>query len=188
MSIDAYTGVKGGGAVAQLYKRLQARQDATWRLIDETYDGCLIRGVPLTHRPGGVDLVTVTIGGNDLLQNMGQPVEAYRQEFEQSYCRLLGRLQKLGRHKSRDTGIVTDATVIVGNIYQPAGFAKGLQAALDAVNGFIGEKVAAYGFHLADIAGAFLGHEGDYLCYGIEPTLKGASVITDLFERAAFGG
>ena len=59
-----------------------------------------------------------------------------------------------------------------------------LQATLEAVNGWIAEKVAAYGFRLADIAGAFLGHEAEYLCYRIEPTLKGASVIAGLFEQA----
>jgi hypothetical protein len=31
---------------------------------------------------------------------------------------------------------------------------------------------------------AFLGHEAEYLCYNIEPSLKGATVIADLFEQA----
>ena len=52
MSIDTYTGVPGGGAVAQLYRRLQARQDGLpWRLCDETYDGCTIAGIPLSRQP-----------------------------------------------------------------------------------------------------------------------------------------
>jgi lysophospholipase L1-like esterase len=97
MSISAYTGHADGGAVAQLYKRLQTRQDTAWRLIDESYDGCVMAGVPLTQRPGGVDLITCTIGGNDLLLNLHRGIDAYRPEFEASYRRLMGRLQKLAR-------------------------------------------------------------------------------------------
>ncbi len=192
MQIDAYTGVIGGGAVAQLYKRLQTRQDGPWRLIDETYDGCTMAGVPLTRRPGGVDLITLTIGGNDILQHRDCDPEKYRPEFEQSYRRLLGRIQKLGIHKSPDTGTVTDAIVVVGNIYEPdwgvlswAPFADDqAREILGHVNGFIGETVAAFGFRLADIHQAFLGNEASYLCHAIEPTLKGATAIADLFEAA----
>jgi hypothetical protein len=32
-----------------------------------------------------------------------------------------------------------------------------------------------------------VGNEAEYLCWGIEPTLKGATAIADLFEQAAFG-
>jgi lysophospholipase L1-like esterase len=185
MSIDAYTGVPGGGAVAQLYKRLQTRQDASWRLIDESFDGCTIAGVPLTHRPGGVDLITITIAGNDLLQNMYRKVEEYRPEFERAYCRLLGEIHKLARHTRN--GEVTDAIVIVGNVYRPAtDVSEHLLDVLDGVNAFIAEKVRNYGFRLADVHGAFLGHEEEYLCLGIEPTLAGATAIAGLFEEAAF--
>jgi hypothetical protein len=185
-------GVPGGGAVAQLHTRLQTRQDTPWRLLDETYDGCTMSGVPLTRRPGGVNLVTLTIGGNDILQHMDCNPEDYRPEFEQAYRHLLGRIQKLGIHKSPDTGTVTDAIVVVGNIYAPdwgalswAPFpADQAREILGHVNAFIAEKVRNFGFCLADIHGAFLGNEADYLCYAIEPTFKGASVIADLFEAA----
>ena len=80
------------------------------------------------------------------------------------------------------------ATVIVGNIYRPQGeLPPHLLAALDEVNGFIGRCVRGSGFRLADIRAALHGHEQEYLCLGIEPTLKGAGVVADLFEQAAFG-
>jgi hypothetical protein len=182
MQIDRYTGVQGGGATAQFYRWLQARQDGPWRLIDETFDGCVISGVPVTHRPGGVDLITLTVCGNDLLQNMNRQIDQYRPQFEQAYRRLLGRIQKLGRHIH--DGEVTDAIVIVGNVYRQAMLMpEHLLAVLDGVNAFIGEQVRKYGFRLADVAAAFLGHEEDYLCFGIEPTLTGATAIAGLFEE-----
>jgi lysophospholipase L1-like esterase len=191
MSIDAYTGVKGGGAVSQFYRRLCQRQnpDGTppaWRLFDDSYDGCVMSGVPLTCRPGGVDLITVTIGGNDLLQNMHRGIDEYRPEFEAAYRRLMGRLQKLGRRRAADGG-PSDAVVIVGNIYRPTPgmLSDHLLSVLEGVNAFIGEQVRKYGHRLADIAAAFQGNEERFLVMGIEPNLAGATEIARLFEQTA---
>ncbi|HEY1603169.1 MAG TPA: hypothetical protein VGG64_26430 [Pirellulales bacterium] len=51
-------------------------------------------------------------------------------------------------------------------------------------NDIIAANVQAVGGHLADIHGAFRGHEMEYLCYDIEPSLKGAAVIAGLFKEA----
>ena len=174
MSIDKYTGVPGGGAVAQLHKRLAKRGDANWTLDDRTFDGCTISGVPRTSPLLNVALVSMTIGGNDLVQNMDRDLQEYIPEFERSYRDLLGGIRN--RHPQ--------AVVIVGNIYHPqADLPPHLDAALQKVNLFIAATVQQHGFRLADIYGAFRGHEQEYLCLGIEPTLKGATVIADLFER-----
>jgi hypothetical protein len=61
MSIDAYTGVPGGGAVTQLFKRLQARNGEEWRLDDRTCDGCTIEGVARLLPLPPADLVTMTV-------------------------------------------------------------------------------------------------------------------------------
>ena len=48
MSIDFYTGVTGGGAVAQFYKRLCSHAKpggVAWQLDDRTYDGCRMAGI-----------------------------------------------------------------------------------------------------------------------------------------------
>ncbi len=169
MSIDFYTGVKGGGAVSQFYKRLCQRPGTCWRLDDRTVDGQRMAGVDFA---GTADLITMTIGGNDLVQNMDRDPAELIPEFAQGYGRLTRGIREAH----------PQAIVIVGNVYACQGLSKALQAALDECNGFIGRCVRGAGFRLADIHGAFLGHEDEYLCYGIEPTLKGATVIAGLFE------
>ena len=63
ISIDDYTGVVGGGAPSQLARK------AGLDLIDLTRDGNTTEGVlaDLAQAPGGADVVTLTAGGNDLL-------------------------------------------------------------------------------------------------------------------------
>src|ERR671933_2886043 len=63
ISIDDYTGVRGGGAPAQLARRLGAD------LVDLTRDGNTTQGVlaDLARAPAAADVVTLTAGGNDLL-------------------------------------------------------------------------------------------------------------------------
>jgi lysophospholipase L1-like esterase len=176
MSIDLYTGVVGGGAVAQFYKRLCGQAAATWRLDDRTVDGQRIGGVNFGGWPA--DMITMTVGGNDLLQNMELPPAEFLPRFAQNYSRLAAGIRKAH----------PQATVIVGNIYKPQWpLTEALLKALDEVNRIIGHWAGVQGFRLADIHRAFQGHEDEYLCYGIEPSLKGATVIADLFEQAAFG-
>jgi lysophospholipase L1-like esterase len=174
MSIDAYTGQAGGGAVSQFYKRLCGRPGDCWRLDDRTVDGQIITGVNFL---GQADLITMTIGGNDLLQNMDSGPAEFIPRFSEAYCRLAAGIRRAH----------PQATVVVGNIYQPQGLSASLQASLDECNCVIGRWAEVHGFRLADIHGAFQGHEDEYLCLAIEPTLKGATAIADLFEQAAFG-
>ena len=65
MSIDFYTDVIGGGAVAQFHRSL----GPGWTLDDQSCDGCVIAGVP---RDRTADLITLTIGGNNLLVQQGK--------------------------------------------------------------------------------------------------------------------
>ena len=180
MSIDAYTGIPGGGAVAQLYKRLQARDNGLWRLDDRTCDGCKIEGVARLLPLPPADLITMTIGGNDLIQNMYCDPDEAMPEFVRGYNALLDEIAKY----------TAGAIVVAGNVYHPQAefpVETGLDQALDWANRIIAAAIAAHGFRLADIYGAFRGHEQEYLCLGIEPTLAGATAIADLFEHAVFG-
>ena len=177
MSIDLYTDVVGGGAVAKFYKRLCTTPDVSWRLDDRTSDGQRMEGVNFGVNAGDspADLITLTVGGNDLLQNMGRdPAEAVP-EFVEGYSQLTQAI--------RDAH--PQATVIVGNIYQPQALPEPLEASLNKINEVIAFWVHERGFRLVDIHGAFLGHEMEYLCCGIEPTFQGATAIADLFEQAA---
>lgn len=177
MSLDYYTGVPGGGAVAQLYQRLRGRPNATWLLEDRTADGARIGDVDFQ---GLADLITITIGGNDLLQNMDRKPAEFIPRFDRAYSRLASDIRQAHPR----------ATVIVGNIYKPNSdmfLTAALQDSLNEANRIIGLWAASHGFRLANIHAAFRGHEQEYLCLSIEPTLKGATVIADLFEQAAFG-
>jgi hypothetical protein len=78
-----------------------------------------------------------------------------------------------------------NAFFIVGNIYAPqAPLSPELSAALDEANSMIAKNVATVGAHLADIRRAFRGREQEWLCYDIEPNLKGATAIAGLFKEA----
>src|SRR5215218_8948794 len=63
ISIDDYTGVRGGGAPSQLARKLGLD------LVDLTRDGNTTQGVlaDLARVPEAADIVTLTAGGNDLL-------------------------------------------------------------------------------------------------------------------------
>ena len=71
MSICFYTGVLGGGAVAQFHRSL----GPDWTLDDHSQDGRVIEGAP---RDKTGDLITLTIGGNNLLMRPVSEPAAHR--------------------------------------------------------------------------------------------------------------
>ena len=74
---------------------------------------------------------------------------------------------------------------VIGNIYSPqTPLSDPLMLALAEANEIISKNVEHIGANLADIHGAFHGHEDEYLCYDIEPSHKGAAVIASLFKGA----
>jgi lysophospholipase L1-like esterase len=171
MSIDCYTGVKGGGAVSQFYEWLKWLKQS-WRLDDRSVDMCRMKYVPSAAQG---DLITLTIGGNDLLADQEKYVQEGLGSFGEEHLALLTRLRTAN----------PDALMIVGNIYAPqTPLSEALTQALDEANGLIAVNVRKVGAHLADIRGTFRGHEQEYLCYDIEPSLKGAAVIASLFKEA----
>jgi lysophospholipase L1-like esterase len=175
MSIDRYTGVRGGGAVSQFYQWLRWLRQP-WRLDDRTEDMCRMRYVPTSGRG---DLLTITIGGNDLLADLELYLKEGLSGFAQEHLVLLHRLREDN----------PDAFIIVGNIYAPqSSLADKLTLALDEANAAIAANVRETGARLADIRRAFRGHEQEFLCYDIEPSLKGAAVIASLFKEAVVKG
>jgi lysophospholipase L1-like esterase len=173
MSIDLYTGVSGGGAVSQFYQWLKSLGQL-WTLADRTSDGCRMRYVPASATG---DLITLTIGGNDLLAEQQTYLQEGLERFALEHIELLTKLRAAN----------PDALVIVGNVYaSQTPLPDHITAALDQANAIIAANVQRIGGHLADIRGAFRGHEQEYLCYDIEPSLKGAAVIADLFKQAVW--
>ena len=105
MSIDEYTGVPGGGAVSQLYTWLKGLGQS-WALDDRTADMCRMRYVPASVTG---NLITLTIGGNDLLADQQRYLKDGLSSFAQEHLNLLTRLRADN----------PDALLIVGNIYAP---------------------------------------------------------------------
>jgi lysophospholipase L1-like esterase len=168
MSIDQYTGVKGGGAVSQFYGLL----GASWKLDDRSSDMNRMRYVP-TDAHG--DVITVTIGGNDLIADLQRYLDDGLESFAAEHLALLQSI--------RETN--PNAVFIVGNVYAPQSpLPEPMSQSLDAANNAISENVRVIGASLADIRENFRGHEHEYLCYDIEPSHKGATVIANLFLEA----
>jgi lysophospholipase L1-like esterase len=171
MCIDLYTGVQDGGAVSQFYNWLKGLE-RSWRLDNRAADMCRMRYVAASAQG---DLITLTIGGNDLLADQEIYVKNGLASFAEEHSDLLTRL------RASNPG----AFLIVGNVYAPqTPLSKELNRALDDANEIIATNVRTVEAHLADIRQTFHGHEQEYLCYGIEPSLKGASVIASLFKDA----
>jgi lysophospholipase L1-like esterase len=169
MSIDQYTGVKGGGAVSQFYKRL----GESWALDDRSADMCRMRYVP-TDRQG--DVITLTIGGNDLIADVQHYLEGGMESFAEEHLALLQSIRRTN----------PASLFIVGTSYAPQSeLPEAMSVALDAANKAIASNTLAVDAALADIRETFRGHEREYLCYDIEPSLKGAAVIADLFCEKA---
>lgn len=165
MSIDDYTGVVGGGAVAQFHRKL----GPSWHLVDRTCDGCTIALVPVHDRS---DIITLTIGGNDGLINLESIIANGVSSLLNEHRRLLTRIRQ---HNP-------DAILIVGNVYEPQMSLPELALRrLSELNEGIRENVATVDGRLADIHSAFRGHGDDLLCQNIEPSLAGATRIAELF-------
>jgi lysophospholipase L1-like esterase len=168
MSIDAYTGVAGGGAVSQFYRKL----GDGWSLDDRTRDGCEMADVP---RDVCGNLITLTIGGNDLIVNRDEYLGEGLARFADQHLELLSHLRERN----------PDSIIIVGDVYAPAGsLTPAEKQGLAAANLAIWENCQRIDAALAPIHSTFRGHEAEYLCMGIEPTLAGATAIAALFFRA----
>src|SRR6266542_5488922 len=176
ISIDDYTGVRGGGAASQLTRKLGLD------LVDLTRDGNTTHGVlaDLAGAPASADVVTLTAGGNDLLG--GDLPRAILHRLNQ----IAQRLQPLG------------ARVVINTIYDPSdgdnavgrrelGLSRlatiELRRRLNAVNRGIAKLARERAFVLADRERLFRGHgitsNEPWFVQVIDPNLAGASAIAE---------
>ena len=176
ISIDDYTGVRGGGAASQLARKLGAH------LVDLTRDGNTTQGVlaDLGLAPAAADVVTLTAGGNDLLS--GDSPRAILRRLQQ----IADRIQPLG------------ARVIINTVYDPSdgdnevgrrelGLSRlaaiELRRRLNTLNRGIGTLAAERGFLLADLERLFHGHgvasNEPWFVHVIEPNLAGATATAE---------
>ncbi len=176
ISIDDYTGVRGGGAPSQLARKLGVD------LVDLTRDGNTTDGVlaDLDAELARPDVVTLTCGGNDLL--MGRPARQVLRRLHE----IADRLEALG------------ARVVVNTVYDPSdgdndvgrrelGLSRlatvALRRRLNAVNRGIAALARERGFLLADLERLFHGHgvasDEPWFVQVIEPNLAGATAIAE---------
>jgi lysophospholipase L1-like esterase len=174
ISIDDYTGVRGGGAPSQLARKLAVE------LVDLTRDGNTTAGVlaDLARAPAAADFVTLTAGGNDLLG--GDLHRAILRRLHQ----IAQRIQPLA------------ARVVVNTIYDPSdgnnevgrrelGLSRlatiALRRRLNALNRGIAKLAAEHDFLVADLEQLFHGHgvasNEPWFVQVIEPNLAGATAI-----------
>ena len=166
VSIDDYTGQKGGGAVNQFFRSL----GDNWTLVDKTFDGCRMQDVPLGLEG---DLITLTIGGNNLLENRDQMLEEGFDDFENTHLDLLTRVRSQN----------PNSKFIVGDIYTPnLPLSDEEIAAIKAINEIIADNCRKVDAKLAKINASFIGNEETYLCLAIEPTIEGATEICHQFR------
>jgi lysophospholipase L1-like esterase len=180
ISIDDYTGVRGGGATSQLARMLGID------LVDLTRDGNTTQGVlaDLARAPAAANVVTLTAGGNDLL--LHHLPRAILRRLHQ----IAEPIQALG------------ARVVVNTIYDPSDgdndagrFEMGLsrfgaielRRRLNAVNGGIVKLARERGFLLADLEQLFHGHgvasNDPWFVQVIEPNLAGATAIAERWHE-----
>jgi lysophospholipase L1-like esterase len=176
ISIDDYTGVRGGGAASQLAGKLGLE------LVDLTRDGNTTQGVlaDLAAAPVAADIVTLTAGGNDLLG--GDLPRTILRRLHQ----IAARIQPLG------------ARVIINTVYDPSDgdndlgrrelglswlATLALRRRLNALNGGIAKLADEYGFLLADLERLFHGHglasDEPWYVQVIEPNLAGATATAE---------
>ena len=167
MSIDDYTGIQGGGAVNQFYEFL----GGNWSIDDLTVDGYCI---PDVQTDGHGEIITLTIGGNDLLCNMEQYLSEGLDGFAEEHLELLTSIRAAN----------PNALIMVGDIYQPDTKMTDAEAeALSDANGIIHQNCQQAGVYVVPIHDTFQGNETTFLCQEIEPTLEGAKAIAELFEQ-----
>ena len=213
ISIDVYAGGPGRGGPALLaanrdddFPDWRGRDLATRypgsRLELLALDGGTVETVLQVELPALVrlgrrpDLVSLTVGGNDLLQAYGDTTAA---RFVVGEVRA-GVDQALGRLRD----VAPEASLLLGTVYDPSdgtgdAAALGLPPWPDAVavlaelNETLRTVAAEHGARIADIHGAFLGHgvrAGDprdpqarpgernlWFCSVIEPNAWGASGV-----------
>jgi lysophospholipase L1-like esterase len=221
ISIDDYSGGPGTGGASLLFRNRdddfpdwRGRDLATGqpgsRFVPLASDGAttqtlldvqLPRLAALGVRPS---VVTLTIGGNDVLQAYGATgaARATVRRVREAVTQALGRLQPL---------LAPHARVVVGTVYDPSdgtGDASRLGlppwpdavAVLAELNDALREVAAAHGCAVAEVARLFLGHgvlAGDaaapqarpasrdlWFCHVIEPNAWGAGGVREAFWSA----
>nr|WP_296064360.1 GDSL-type esterase/lipase family protein [uncultured Actinoplanes sp.] len=218
MSIDVYAGGPGRGAASLLHRNRDADfpdwagRDLAARgydRLDLTYDGATTAGVlerqlpALDRRP---DLVTITMGGNDLMGAYGDTAAA------RAVIRVVA--QRAERILSRLAGAGGPARTVVTTVYDPSDGTGAVPSGalppwpdgprlVGALNDVLAEVAGRHGARIADVHQHFRGHgarAGDpsrpdprpanrdlWYCGVIEPNAWGAHEIRRVWWQVLNG-
>lgn len=211
MSIDAYAG-PGLGAASLLYSNRNdfwpefAGQDLKSLNPDLLFHGLAADGSTLIDawhqleicpKVEGRVLVSLTLGGNDVLAGLGQGDNAYRYRDRQAkYIEGQGPVSMSewldSYHRWLDTIELKypDCVIVLGNIYDPTegtgrlaggGDISKLMPHLLNLNEELARVAAQRHLLFADIWRHFRGHVAEWIYREIEPTQMGSSEIRRLF-------
>ncbi|GMU51820.1 MAG: hypothetical protein AMXMBFR33_09660 [Candidatus Xenobia bacterium] len=198
MSIDDYAG-PGLGAASLLYSNHDERHpefrgrdllhlSPACRMVPRARNGLDSRGLLSTLQDlpeaSGPVLVTLTIGGNDLIGRLrptgGENINTLRQRIELAISQLAAAYH--------------DLTLVMGNIYDPTDGTGQLPSGarwfepathlLPEYNVALREIAVGCGAYLADINAAFAGQKDRFYSFDIEPSVLGASAIRRCFWEA----
>lgn len=193
ISIDDYTGVPGGGAARQFARTIEADEIENLTSDGQTTVGVLADLRLSTFTP---DVVTLTAGGNDLLQSVlrlhGGPAAGWHAASRQVLENLRAIAHRLAAF---------DCPVIVNTIYDPSdrddaiagriGLPGRARSAFDETNEGIRAVALEHGFLLSDLERLFHGHgaeaEETWLTLNIEPNYAGATAIAREWLRLVRG-
>lgn len=195
MSIDDYAG-PGLGAASLLYRNHDARYpDFQGRDLVHHSPACrfdfrcrngldsqgLLKTMADLPTETGSVLVTITMGGNDLIGALRKP----------EVVGVKGLRERLGQALAQLSATYADLTVLQGNIYDPTDGTGILPSGADwfspaferlaLYNDCIASVARAHGTTLIDIHSTFLGHAGEYYSFDIEPGVSGADALRRLW-------
>ena len=182
VSIDKYTGVELGGAVSQFSKLIHAHE-----VQDLAHDGFTTDAVIDSLESVSLipDVITLTVGGNDLLQRPLWNIDRHSLQDPETE----DTLRKLNTIYSSLCQF--HCTVIVNTVYDPTdgddailgqlGMSKQFRTAYEEINNAIKKMAGTYDFLLSDLQQLYTGHgiksTDSWLTMEIEPNYAGATAI-----------
>lgn len=194
ISIDKYTGVPGRGAASQLARAMKADT-----FQDLTVDGHTTINV-LTTLPsitGTPDLITLTVGGNDLLGFVtdSHALPPTRQACNEAVLSIMQRIHSIVEHLKGIGGLI-----ILNTVYDPTDgsdehlaelrLSPFARHGLVTFNDSLRALARSSGACLCDLERLFHGHgfwsSNPWLTEVIEPNLAGATAIAKLWVDAAY--
>jgi lysophospholipase L1-like esterase len=130
-------------------------------------------------------VITLTVGGNDLLRILnGADPQAVLSEFATNLTLILGQLRTA----------LPNARIYVSNLYTvplPVSNPQQVNAIVDMFNNIVAGVASGYGVAIADLYSAFLGKNGLLLIerhganqFEVHPTNSGHRAIADAFKAA----